>query len=467
MDEEFLLYSETARTLYHDYAQHMPIYDFHCHLPPEQIAENTRFDNVSRIWLAGDHYKWRAMRALGIDEELITGAASDHDKFMAWAAAVPRTLRNPLYHWTHMELRDPFGVTELLDGSSAGVIWERCNELLATEEFRVHQLLEHFNVRLVCTADDPASSLEFHRSLALSDLPVVVVPTFRPDNALKIDHLEVFRPWLAALGKASGLEVSTYGDLMEALRARHAAFHEVGCRASDHGIEAPYAAQWSDSEAARVFSQALAGKEVSESDLMLYRSAVMHELATMNAERGWAQQFHFGALRSANSRALAELGPDTGFDSIAEFQVAGKLARFFDRLEAKDALARTIVYTLNPSQNEVIATAIGNFQGGGIAGKMQFGSGWWFNDQKDGIIRQLNALSAMGILSVFVGMLTDSRSFLSYPRHDYFRRILCDLLAEDVEKGELPRDLELIGSMVRDICFNNAHSYFRIPGVRE
>ncbi len=466
LDENFLLYSDTARRLYDDYARKMPIYDFHCHLPPEQIADNTAFENMTQIWLGGDHYKWRAMRALGVPEELITGGASDRAKFDAWARAVPRTIRNPLYHWAHMELRDPFGVEHLLNETTAEATWKKCNDLLATDGFRVRAILEHFDVRVVCTTDDPTSSLEHHKAIRSDGFGVVVVPTFRPDNALKIDQPEVFRPWLAELGQAADIDVATYGDLLEALRHRHAAFHEEGCRASDHGIVVPYAEDYTNEQAAGVFAAALAGKQPNPHDIRLYRSALMHELALMNAERDWAQQFHFGALRGANSRMLAELGPDTGYDSIAEYPIAQKLARFLDRLDRTGALARTVVYTLNPAQNEVIATAIGNFQGGGVPGKMQFGSGWWFNDQKDGILRQLTALSAMGVLSVFVGMLTDSRSFLSYPRHDYFRRILCDFLGDDVERGELPREMDLIGSVVQDICYANAHAYFRIPGVR-
>jgi len=465
MDEDFLLESEVARRLYHEYAASMPIYDYHCHLPPADIAADTRFENLSRVWLAGDHYKWRAMRALGVPERLVTGEAADWDKFLAWASVVPLTAGNPLYHWTHMELRRPFGVTDLLDSGSASRVWARCNELLRTPELSVRSILTSMGVRVVCTTDDPTSTLEHHAAIRRDAFGVIVVPTFRPDAAMRVEDPRGYRRWIAKLEECTGRSVGSYRALLDGLRSRHAAFHDAGCRLSDHGIEEPYVAEYTESQVAGVFRKAMDGRRPDETDLLRFRSALMLEFGRMDAERGWTQQLHLSALRNANSRVGGRLGPDTGFDSMGDLPIARSLARFLDSLDASSSLPKTIIYTLNPSQNETIASMIGSFQDGSVKGKVQFGSGWWFNDQLDGMARQMRALSAMGILSAFVGMLTDSRSFLSYPRHDYFRRLLCATLGGEVEAGRLPDEREQLGSIIQDICYRNAWRYFQIPGV--
>jgi glucuronate isomerase len=463
LSDDFLLYSDAAARLYHDFASPMPIFDYHCHLPVRDIDEDTRFANLTKIWLEGDHYKWRAMRANGIDENSITGNASDPDKFMAWAQTVPKTLRNPLYHWTHLELKRHFGVDLLLDANSATEIYDFCSEKLQDRKYSVRGILKMMNVRVVCTTDDPTDDLSHHiRIAADSKAPTTVVPAFRPDTALAVDHPEVFNDWIEKLEKASGMAVVSYSGFLEALEHRHAFFHEAGCRLSDHGLEQPYAESFTKTEVERIFDGVRSGRAPSAGKARQFKSAVLQTLAEMDAGRSWTQQFHFGALRNTNTRALASLGPDTGYDTIGDFDLAKSLARFLDNLDRKNQLTKTILYVLNPRDNELIAAMCGNFQGGGIAGKVQFGSAWWFNDQKDGIERQLNALSNMGLLSRFVGMLTDSRSFLSYPRHEYFRRVLCNLLGRDMTNGELPEDFDLIGKMVQDICYRNAVNYFGI-----
>jgi glucuronate isomerase len=468
LDEDFLLSSESARRLYHEYAAGMPIFDYHCHLPVNEIAENRRFENLTRIWLAGDHYKWRAMRTHGIEERLITGEASDWEKFQAWALTVPRAIRNPLYHWTHMELKNPFGITgTLLSPATARGIYDRAGELLAGEPFRARGLLAHFGVKVVCTTDDPVDGLEHHRQLAgeFSDgaFGVQVLPAFRPDRALSVESPDHFVSWVSRLERAADLPIGDYTSFLDALRRRHAYFHEQGCRLSDHGLEQPYAADYTDSEVAAIFQRLRDGGEVGAEEALKFKSALMYELAFMDAEAGWTQQFHFGALRNVSGRMLAALGPDTGFDAIGDFEIARPLVRFFDRLDRAGRLARTIVYVLNPRDNELVASILGGFQDGSIPGKMQLGAAWWFNDQLDGMTRQLEALSNLGLLSHFVGMLTDSRSFLSYPRHEYFRRLLCELLGREVEAGLLPNDLPHLGGIVQDICWGNALRYFRLP----
>jgi glucuronate isomerase len=465
LDEDFLLSTESSRQLYHEYATGMPIFDHHCHLPVRDVAENRRFENLTRIWLAGDHYKWRAMRTQGIEERLITGDASDWEKFQAWAITVPSTVRNPLYHWTHMELKDPFGITgTLLSPATARGIYERAGELLAEESFRARGLLEHFRVEVLCTTDDPVDDLQHHRrlaeELAAGTIGVRVLPTFRPDRAMAIESPKLFISWVVRLEQAADLLIGDYAAFLEALRRRHAYFHERGCRLSDHGLEQPYAAEYTDSEVAEIFQTLRSGGRASPEEALTFKSAVLHELAVMDAEAGWTQQFHFGAIRNLSSRMLAALGPDTGFDAIGDFEIARPLARFLDRLDREGRLARTILYVLNPRDNEMMASILGCFQDGSIPGKMQFGSAWWFNDQLDGMTRQLEALSNLGLLSRFVGMLTDSRSFLSYSRHQYFRRLMCDLFGRDVEAGLLPRDLPHLGGIIRDVCWGNAGRYF-------
>ena len=459
LSEDFLLENQSAKTLYHEFAAPMPIFDYHCHLPVEEIAENKKFDNLTSIWLYGDHYKWRAMRANGVDEHFITGGASDREKFLAWAATVPRTLRNPLYHWTHLELKNPFGIADvLLDRDSGDDIYDRCTELLQQDEFSTRGILTRMNVRVVCTTDDPLDTLQFHQQIA---------DPARRTTAMAVEDLHSFNQWLDGLGVITGSDIASYTQLLEALAARHQFFHEMGCRLSDHGLEEPYSETYTETEIADIFLKARQHKSLNGDEINKFKSAMLHELAIMDCEKGWTQQYHFGAIRNVNSRAFNQLGPDTGYDSIGDFNMASSLARFFDLLEAKDKLTKTVIYNINPRDNEMIAALIGTFQGDGIPGKMQFGSGWWFNDQKDGMERQINALSNMGLLSRFVGMLTDSRSFLSYPRHEYFRRILCNLFGRDIENGELPADFELVGSTIEDICYRNAVSYFEIDPEQE
>ena len=468
MDEDFLLQTKTAARLYHEYAEQMPIFDYHCHLPVEEIAADKKFENLTRIWLNGDHYKWRAMRACGVDERLITGSAGDSEKFAAWAATVPKTLCNPLYHWTHLELKRYFGITgKLLNPDTADDIYRTCTEMLQSDDFSTKNILRRMKVKVVCTTDDPVDDLRHHATIRNdADFAVRVLPAFRPDKAMAVEIPERFNEWVDRLEAAADMPIGDYRAFLEALRRRHDFFHAAGCRLSDHGLEEPYARNYTEAEIRRIFRSVRRGDNLRESQILRFKSAILEDLAVMDAKKGWTQQFHFGALRNTNSRALESLGPDTGYDTIGDFELARPLATFLDRLEQKGKLAKTILYILNPRDNELIAAMIGNFQDGRTPGKMQFGSGWWFNDQKDGMERQLCALSNLGLLSQFIGMLTDSRSFLSYPRHEYFRRVLCNLLGNEVEMGLLPNDIELIGSMVKDICWHNAANYFGIdvPG---
>jgi glucuronate isomerase len=467
LSDDFLLQTETARHLYHEHAAPQPIIDYHCHLPPDQIAQNRQFDNITQIWLYGDHYKWRAMRANGVNERFITGDASDWEKFEKWAKTVPYTMRNPLYHWTHLELRRYFGITELLNKDSARRIFDQCNALLQTPEYSVQGLLRKMNVKVVCTTDDPADSLEYHQQIAGQDLSTLVLPTFRADKSMTPEAAD-YRAYLDRLGAAAGVAITTFADLQAALRQRHDFFASLGCRLSDHGLEQIYAADYTSEEIEAIFTQALAGAILSEEDIIQFKSAMLIFLAELDWEKGWTQQFHLGALRNNNSRALRQLGPDTGWDSIGDFSQGRGLSRFLDRLDNQDKLTKTIIYNLNPADNDLIATMTGNFNDGSVAGKVQFGSGWWFLDQKDGMEKQMNALSNMGLLSRFVGMLTDSRSFLSFPRHEYFRRILCNLLGRDVEEGELPaEELSWIGQLVENISYGNANSYFGFEKASE
>ncbi|OON69830.1 glucuronate isomerase [Hymenobacter sp. CRA2] len=465
LNDDFLLQTATARTLYHEYARQMPIIDYHNHLLPDQIAEDKQFDNLTQIWLYGDHYKWRAMRTNGIDERYITGDASDWEKFEKWAETVPQTLRNPLYHWTHLELQRYFGVTELLNKESARRIYDHCSALLRTPEYSVRGLLKKMNVATLCTTDDPSDSLEHHRAIAADPFGVQVLPTFRPDKAMSPEDAAAYNAYLDKLGTSAAVDILNYQDLQTALRVRHDYFAALGCRLSDHGLEQIYAADYTDADISRIFAKVRGGETLERAEVLQFKSAMLVFLAELDWEKGWTQQFHLGALRNNNARMLRQLGPDTGWDSIGDFQQAPALAKFLDRLDTQDKLAKTILYNLNPSDNELFATMIGNFQDGSVAGKMQFGSGWWFLDQKDGMERQINALSNMGLLSRFVGMLTDSRSFLSYPRHEYFRRILCNMLGNDVENGELPADMALLGTMVQNICYGNANEYFGFQPV--
>lgn len=460
MDENFLLQSKAAEELYHGYAKDMPIIDYHCHLPPEEVGNDRQFENLTKIWLDGDHYKWRAMRAAGIDEKYCTGDASDYEKFEKWAQTVPQTLRNPLYHWTHMELQRPFGINKLLNPDSAKEIYEEATAKLNTPEFSARNIMRRMKVELVCTTDDPVDNLKHHIKARKDGFEVKVLPTWRPDKAMMVENPESFNAYIEKLEKASKTSITKFDDLITALRKRHDFFHDNGCRLSDHGLETMYAEDFTDHEIKSAFSKVRSGKELTHNEVMKFKSAMLIHFAIMDHEKGWVQQFHLGALRNNSTRMFNSMGADKGFDSIGDFEMAKPLSRFFDKLDLGNRLTKTILYNLNPRDNELIATMVGNFNDGSVAGKMQFGSGWWFLDQKDGMIRQLNALSSLGLLSRFVGMLTDSRSFLSYPRHDYFRRILCNLLGTDMENGEIPYDFDLVGSMVKDISYNNARQYF-------
>jgi glucuronate isomerase len=464
LSEDFLLQTQTAKTLYHQYAEDMPIYDYHCHLPVRDIAENKKFENLTQIWLYGDHYKWRALRANGVKEKLITGNGSDFEKFQAWAATVPKTLCNPLYQWTHLELKRYFGIEgKLLDANTAKEIYDTCTEMLQTDAFSTQSIMQKMNVRVVCTTDDPTDSLEYHQQLKENrSFPVLVLPAFRPDKAMAVESPASFNDWVNQLAAAADTEITNYETYMTALHQRHDFFHKTGCRLSDHGIEQPYAQDYTETQIRRIFDKVRSGKTLEKSEVRQFKSAMLIELAVMDAEKSWVQQFHLGVLRNTNTRAMQHIGPDTGFDTIGDFEIGKPLARFLDRLENRGKLTKTILYVVNPRDNELIAAMTGNFQDGSIPGKIQFGSAWWYNDQKDGMEHQITALANMGLLSRFVGMLTDSRSFLSYPRHEYFRRVLCNLLGRDVENGQLPDDPELIGSMIKDICYNNAVSYFEI-----
>mgnify|MGYP000639841359 CR=1 FL=1 len=463
--DDFLLHTKTARRLYHKYAEPQPILDYHCHLPPADVATNRRFANLFELWLEGDHYKWRAMRANGVPERLVTGDADPYEKFLAWARTVPQTLRNPLYHWTHLELKRGFGLSALLNEKTAPKIWEQANQKLATPAFSARGFLEKFKVVAVCTTDDPADDLAAHQAIAKAGLNCKVYPTFRPDKAMLVHRPDLFLPWLNKLEQAANLEVRSLADFEAALRRRHDFFHSLGGRLSDHGLERCYDDFIGERAAAAIFRKARAGKPADAAEQSGFASYLMLLFGRMDAEKGWTKQLHLGAQRNNNTRRFKQIGPDTGFDSIGDWPQARSLANYLDRLDQENQLPRMILYNLNPAVNYVFGTMIGNFQDGGIPGKIQFGSGWWFLDQKEGMEWQLNALSNLGLLSRFVGMLTDSRSFLSYPRHEYFRRTLCNLLGAEVERGELPNDEGLLGPMIENICFQNAKDFFGLPAL--
>ncbi len=458
--EDFLLETDLARYLFHEVAKNLPIIDYHCHLPVDQIRLNHRFRSITEIWLDGDHYKWRAMRANGVSERFCTGDATDFEKFEAWAKTVPLTIRNPLYHWTHMELKRPFGISELLNEKSARSIYDRTTAALQTDGFTTLGLLKQFGVAVVCTTDDPIDSLEHHKALAQRPNPeTCVYPTWRPDKALAIEDPIRWNAWVGALEAANETSIGSWSQFMATLERRHTAFHEMGCRASDHGLERMSAEPFTEAETAVAFDALRTGRALDAGAAERFKSALLHHLALLDHARGWVQQFHLGALRNTNARARRTLGPDKGFDSIGDFDQAAPLARFLDRLDDSNQLAKTILYNLNPRDNELFASMIGNFQDGSVAGKMQYGAAWWFLDQKDGMEAQLRALSNLGLFSRFVGMITDSRSFLSYSRHEYFRRIVCNLLGNDVRSGFLPDDQELLANAVRNVCFRNAKNY--------
>lgn len=467
--ENFLLENPTAIRLYHEVARDLPIVDYHSHLPPALIAEDYRFPNLTAVWLRGDHYKWRAMRANGVAEYFCTGNAGDYEVFLKWAETVPKLLRNPLYHWTHMELKRVFGISDrLLSPETAAEIWGICNAKLAEPEYSCRGLLRQFNVVVVCTTDDPTDDLKHHARLAAdASFPVRVLPTFRPDRAMLLQNPESFHLWVDKLSQTSGIEVKDFPTLIEALRKRHDEFHAHGCRVSDHGIEQFYCEDATEAELTRIFRDAYNGVPITINDRVKFKSAVLYECAVMDYEKGWVQQFHVGALRNNNTKMFRQVGADTGFDAIADAPLARNMVKFFDRLEMEGKLTKTIVYNLNPAMNEVVASILACFQDGTVPGKMQYGAAWWFLDQKDGILKQLETLSNFGLLSRFVGMLTDSRSFLSFVRHEYFRRILCNLLGQEMERGLLPNDFDLMAEVVRDICYRNALRYFdfQVPGL--
>jgi len=460
LTEDFLLSNDAARRLYRQFAAAQPILDYHCHLSPRDIAENRRFANLFEIWLEGDHYKWRAMRANGVAEKYITGDATPYEKFLAWARTVPYTLRNPLYHWTHLELQRYFGITELLDETSAPSIWERANAVLST--LTAHAILKKFNVEVVCTTDDPTDDLCHHRAIAKSQLPTQVFPAFRPEKALAIGDPE-FLPWVAKLSQIANVDVPDLSGLLKALNHRHDSFHALGCRLSDHGLIHCYATPCSERAAAAIFAKARAGKAISEDERAHFASFMMLFFGRLDAEKGWTKQLHLGALRNVNTTARQKIGADAGYDTIGDFPQASHLAAYLDLLEQENALPQMILYNVNPADTFQFATLIGNFEDGERPGKIQYGSAWWFLDQKQGITAQLDALSSAGLLSRFIGMITDSRSFMSYPRHEYIRRVLCDLIGQDVMRGELPNDDAVLGRLIQDICYWNAKQYLQLP----
>jgi glucuronate isomerase len=460
--EDFLLNTKTARRLYHKFAEASPIFDYHCHLSPGDIARNRRFNNLFEIWLEGDHYKWRAMRTNGVAEKFCTGDAPPYEKFLAWAKTVPHTLRNPLYHWTHLELKRYFGINELLNEKSAKKIWDKANEQLAKPALTTHGILEKFKVKVVGTTDDPVDTLSDHREFARSGHSAKMLPAFRPDNALAVHSPAPFNRWIERLSAASNVDVNSFGAFTTALKKRHDFFHSNGCRLSDHGMNHCFADICSEKTAAMIFDKARQGAPVSPEEHAQFASFMMLFFGHLDAKRGWVKQLHLGAMRNNNTRLMKKLGADTGFDSIGDYPQTRTLATFLDKLDAENALPKTIIYNNNPADNYVFASMIGNFQDGSIPGKVQFGSGWWFLDQKEGMEWQMNALSNLGLLSRFVGMVTDSRSFMSYPRHEYFRRVLCNLLGRDIENGEIPNDDAVLEELIGNICFGNASRYFGI-----
>ena len=466
INDDFLLGTKTARKLYHKYAEAEPIFDYHCHIPPQEIAENRRFKNLFEIWLAGDHYKWRAMRSNGVAEKFCTGDAPPREKFLTWAKTVPQTLRNPLYHWTHLELKRYFGINDLLNEKTAGKIWDTANKKLATPALTTQGILKKFKVKVVCTTDDPVDDLRHHRKFAAQGHATKMLPAFRPDKALTVNNPAGFNKWAEQLAAAANTDVNSFSAFVSALEKRHEFFHSQGCRLSDHGLNHCFADFCSEKTASEIFNKTRKSGKVSPQEHSQFASFMMLLFGQLDAKRGWTKQLHLGALRSNNTRLLKQLGPDTGFDSIGDFPQCQSLAAYLDRLDSENALPKTIIYNLNPADNYAFASMIGNFQDGTVPGKIQFGSGWWFLDQKEGMEWQLNALSNLGLLSRFIGMITDSRSFMSYPRHEYFRRTLCNLIGRDIKNGLIPDDEKLVGSMIKNICYANAKNYMSFPGLK-
>ena len=460
LDENFLLKTKTAQKLYHEYAKSMPLIDYHCHLSPQQIADNVQFKNITDAWLSGDHYKWRAMRTNGVDESYCTGNKSDEEKFLKWADTVPYTMRNPLYHWTHLELQRYFGIHEILNPTTAKGIYDATSAMLQDPSYSTQGLIQKMNVRVICTTDDPIDSLEYHQQIKDSNFGVKFFPAYRPDKAMEVNNAANFALYVRKMEEVTNTTIHHFADYLAALKSRHDFFGTMGCNVSDHGLEEIYAEEFSDTEIETIFVKAKGGIALTVTEQRKFKSCMLLQFAEWDWEKGWIQQYHLGALRNNNTRMLQQLGPDTGWDSIGDFAQAAALAKFLNKLDSGNKLAKTIIYNLNPADNELMGTMIGNFNDGSVAGKIQFGSAWWFLDQKDGMERQINALSSLGLLSRFVGMLTDSRSFLSYPRHEYYRRIVCNLFGNEIEEGELPNDIAWTGKMIQDICFNNANQYF-------
>lgn len=464
LNDNFLLETPVAQDLYHNHAAQMPIIDYHCHLDPKLIAENYRFSSITELWLGGDHYKWRALRSNGINEHYITGKASDWEKFQKWAQTVPYCFRNPLYHWTHLELKTAFGIDKRLNPETAREIFEECNyQLQNNPDMTARGLMNRYNVEVVCTTDDPVDSLEYHKQIALDGFDIQVLPTWRPDKAMAIENPTEFQNYLHKLESVSNINISDFEDFLIALKKRHDYFAEVGCKLSDHGLTEFYDNEFTEEEIRGIFNKVISNLQVSEEEIRKFKTKMLYVFGKWDYEKDWTQQFHYGTIRNANTKMLKKLGPDTGFDSIGEWLTAESCAHFLDHLNSEGKLTKTILYNLNPSDNEMIATMIGNFQDGSIPGKIQFGSAWWFNDQLDGMTRQINVLSQLGLLSRFVGMLTDSRSFLSYPRHEYFRRNLCNIIGNDIENGLIPNtgyEGERVRQMIEDICYYNAKGYF-------
>ena len=463
---DFILTNKTACHLYHDFAENLPIIDYHCHLIPKMVADDHKFKSITEIWLGGDHYKWRAMRSNGVDERFCTGSdTTDWEKFEKWAETVPYTFRNPLYHWTHLELKTAFGIDKILNPQTAREIFDECNDKLQNDPaYTARGFMRRYKVETVCTTDDPIDSLEYHKAVKESGFEVKMLPTWRPDKAMAVEVAADFRAYVEKLSEVSGVKISKFDDMVQALQVRHDFFASMGCKLSDHGIEEFYAEDYTQSEIDTIFNKVYGGTELSEIEILKFKSAMMIIFAEMDHATDWTQQFHYGAIRNNNTKMFKLLGPDTGFDSIGEFNTAKKCAKFLDKLNTEGKLAKTILYNLNPCANEVLATMLGNFQDGSVPGKIQLGSGWWFLDQKDGMQKQMNALSVLGLLSRFVGMLTDSRSFLSYPRHEYFRRTLCNLVGTDIENGEIPYsgyEKKRVNQMIQDISYYNAKNYFK------
>jgi len=462
MDDNFLLHTKTAQYLYHEHAKIMPIYDFHSHLPVEDIANNINFDNIGQVWLAGDHYKWRLMRANGITEHFCTGNATDYEKFQKWAETVPKTIRNPLYHWIHLELRRYFNIEDLLNPTTCKKIYDHCSNLLKTPEYSLQNLLVRMNVKLICTTNDPIDSLESHKKITDDGFKVKIFPTFRPDRAVNVEDNPRFIKYIDKLGEISNTPIESYSSLIDALEIRHKHFHDYGCRIADHGVDILHAKNYSEQDIEKIIQKILSNKGLSDIEISKFKSALLYEFGRLNHKRGWVQQFHIGALRNVNTRLYNKLGSDIGCDTIGDFNISKEMAKFLDHLDQSNELTKTVIYNLNPRDNEMFASMIGNFQDGTYPGKIQLGPSWWFLDQIEGITKQINSLSNLGLLSHFIGMTTDSRNFLSFPRHEYFRRILCNIIGNDVEKGEIPADMNLLGEMIENICYNNAANYFKM-----